>query len=416
MSQPAFRRKSPGLSPLDPFYVSFGSAASDAFGRHRVSEPLTVFDSKQIFDNQPLFWDDSEESGSGTTSTHSTDTASTTLGVSASTAGKRTRQTFMRFNYQPGKSQLVMMTFVMDKSGGGTDVVRTVGLGDDQNGLFLVDDEGTYKFRRRTYVTGSAVDNDIDQADWDDKMDGTGASGVTLDFSKSQILAIDFEWLGVGTVRYWFVVDGVFHLAHTMNHANSIEGVYMSNPNLPLRYQIEATGTGGAASTLEHICSTVISEGGVQDTGRLAFASTSGTHVDANSANTVYAVVGLRLKSDHVGADVRLVAGSLLSETNDAFEWIVYLNPTVAGTFTYSSVASDSCMESALGATANTVTGGTVVDCGFASVSASVRTPLNNAIRLGAAIDGTRDEMVLCVRPLSSNADIQGSITWREAS
>ena len=36
--------------------------------------------------------------------------------------------------------------------------------------------------------------------------------------------------------------------------------------------------------------------------------------------------------------------------------------------------------------------------------------------RLGAAIDGTRDEIVLCVRPLTNNADIEGSLNWRELS
>ena len=92
---------------LDILSKSTGAGpASDAFGRLRTSEPYTIFDSKQIFDNQPLFWDDQEESGSGTTSVHDADAARTRIGVANTTAGKRTRQTFMRFNYQPGKSQL----------------------------------------------------------------------------------------------------------------------------------------------------------------------------------------------------------------------------------------------------------------------------------------------------------------------
>ena len=41
---------------------------------------------------------------------------------------------------------------------------------------------------------------------------------------------------------------------------------------------------------------------------------------------------------------------------------------------------------------------------------------LSNALRLGAKIDGTVDEIVLCVRPLSINADVQGSLSWRELS
>ena len=82
----------------------------DAFARSRVSNPITVFDSKQIFNNQALFWDDQETSGSGTSSTYSKPNARTRIAVSADTAGVRTRQTFQRFNYQPGKSELVIVT------------------------------------------------------------------------------------------------------------------------------------------------------------------------------------------------------------------------------------------------------------------------------------------------------------------
>ena len=44
-----------------------GRANLDAFGRLRVSQPTTLFDSKQTQSNLPLFWDDQETSGTGTT-------------------------------------------------------------------------------------------------------------------------------------------------------------------------------------------------------------------------------------------------------------------------------------------------------------------------------------------------------------
>ena len=65
----------------------------DAFYRLRISNPFTIFDSKQISDNiTGLFWDNTEASGSGTTFTYSQNRASTTLSVSNATAGKRVRQ------------------------------------------------------------------------------------------------------------------------------------------------------------------------------------------------------------------------------------------------------------------------------------------------------------------------------------
>ena len=197
------------------------STSIDAFGRWRVSNPTTLFDSKQVHDNQPSFWDDSEVSGSGTSSTYDGDKAMTQMGVSASTAGKRVRQTFMRFNYQPGKSQLWLMTSVMSAAPSG--IIACVGQFDDDNGIFFKVTDGVISANIRTSTSGSAVDTTVNQSSWNgDKLDGTGPSGHTLDPTKCQILFADYEWLGVGRVRMGFVIDGAFIVAHTFNHANSV--------------------------------------------------------------------------------------------------------------------------------------------------------------------------------------------------
>ena len=156
-----------------PVTDSSGSVR-DAFGRYRVSQPETLFDSKQLYDNAPNFWDEALESGSGITSGHDPNEAATTITSTATTAGVFTRQTFQSFNYQPGKSQLVMMTGVLDLSGGGTGVQRRVGQFNDDNGLFFEDDEGTVKVVRRSKFTGSVVDTKVSQTEWNlDTMDGS---------------------------------------------------------------------------------------------------------------------------------------------------------------------------------------------------------------------------------------------------
>ena len=150
-------------------------------------------------------------------------------------------------------------------------------------------------------------------------------------------------------------VDGVTYYCHEFLNANNLDAVYMSNPNLPLRYEISNDGT-GAASTLEHICTSVVSEGGFEPTGLIRSASTNGTHVDAAVENTIYAVVGMRLKSTHLAQSVDLLSASLqLHSATDQCEWMVLFNPTVADTFTYNG-ENNSAIEIARGATANTVT------------------------------------------------------------
>lgn len=395
------------------------SASADAFGRWRVSSPAQVFDSKQIFTSESLFWDDQEVSGSGTSSTHSTDTARSRLSVSASTAGLRVRQTFRRFHYQPGKSQLVLMTGLLDAGGGGTGITRRIGFFDDDNGLFFEDAEGTVRVVRRSSTSGSPVDTAVEQSAWNvDKMDGSGPSGITVDWTKAQMFVIDFEWLGVGRVRFGLDIDGQVHYVHNFLHANNLDVVYLSTPNLPLRFSIENDGT-GAASDLDQVCAAVESEGGVDPSGLRFWVDTGvSSAINANTVGTFYAVIGLRLKPARLGAQIDIKKLSLLAATNDDFLWRLYWNPTVAGTFTYGGVASSN-MQRALGdqvgnPSATTVTGGTVIAGGYVTGNTTFAEPIESELKLGASIAGVQDELVLAVSPQTSNLDIYGGIGWRE--
>ncbi|MCP4897294.1 MAG: hypothetical protein GY906_10020 [bacterium] len=388
------------------------AAATDAFGRFRTSDPLTIFSSKLISESQDLFWDDQEVSGSGTSSTWDQDRASVLLETTAATAGKRVRQTFRHLNYQPGKSQLIMMTGIIGSQESG--VTAEIGTMTDDNGLFFRNEDGTLSVVRRTNVTGTPVDNVVDQANWNiDTMDGNGVSGITLDPDNAQIFLIDFEWLGAGRVRMGFVIDGLTFYCHEYGNANVLDAVYMSTPNLPLRYSIENDGTAGSTS-LEAICSSVISEGGHEEIGPTTYVSNGGTHVDAAVTGTIYALVGIRLKATHLGATIIPFAMSVLSESNDDYEFLLMWNPTVAGTFTYTDVTG-SCIQEAIGVSANTVTGGKTLFGGYGAKNAvAARTSPSTGLVLGSAIDGTRDEIVIGARPLSNALDISAGLTVRE--
>ena len=397
------------------------SPSIDAFGRWRVSDPFTLFDSKQLSDSLPLFWQDSLTSGAGATSAYVSNQAATKMNVAATTAGSRTRQTYMRFNYQPGKSQLILLTFGELNSKAG--ITKSVGYFDDNNGILLKSRNDSLFVVRRTYVTGAAVDNEVHQDDWNlDVLDGSGVSAVTLDMTKTQIFFIDLEWLGVGRVRCGFVVDGKIYYVHEFNNANSLATVYMSTPNLPLRYRIENDGT-ATADSMYHICSSVVSEGGKQENGTLRYKSTAGTHVDATTENTVYAVLGFRLKSDHLDTIVKMVGLALQMQTaSDKCEWVLIFNPAVAGSPSWAA-ETNSAIETFTGATANTVTGGYTITGGFLETGSpaagganSVFGTLQNAIHLGSTIGGVPDIIVLAVRPIAGSTaiDVEGAITWRE--
>lgn len=390
--------------------------ASDAFGRLRVGTPQTLFDSKLIHDKSPLFWDEATVSGAGMSSTYLTGEAAVEIESTTDTAGHFVRQTYMRFNYQPGKSQRIFLTGVLNSEGGAGTTSR-IGYFDENNGVFFQLENGTdFSVGIRSNASGSPVDTVISQASMNGDQipdsNGIDLRDLNIDWTKTQIFAVSFGCLGVGSVVFSTFQDATEYIIHVNNHANNLDEVYMSTPNLPIRYELIAGAT-STASKLKCICSTVISEGGTEDTGILRYASTEGTQVDANVSGTIYAMFGLRLNPTRIDTTINFMSKSLLSPAADDFEWLLILNPTVAGTFTYVDEVNSS-VQIAKGDTTNTVTGGTYLTGGWVSARSISADILSNSIRPGSSIDGTPDEFVLCVRPIGTQADIQGSLTWRE--
>jgi len=396
----------------------------DAFDRLRVSNPVTVFDSKQIADTQPLFWLDEQLSGSGTSTAYNTNQASTTIAVGTGAAGVRVRQTKRRFNYQPGKSQLIITTGVL--GAGVTGITKNIGLFDDDNGLFFQLAGTTLNVVKRTYTSGSAVDTAVAQSAWSvDKMDGTGVSGITLDTTKTQIFFIDFEWLGVGRVRMGVVVAGIFHCVHEFLHANVLSVVYMSTPNLPVRYEIRNTGVAGTGTELQlvHICASVSSEGGLELTGfHLSVDRDTTSLVTANNSS-LYPLIAIRLKDAYLGALIVPTGIAILTTSTTDFRWALILNPTVTGTALSFTSVTNSAVEAQVNTTnATTVSGGTLLSSGYArgdnASGGSILVQLQNGLLIGQKnLTGSNkgDILVLAVARITGTTEtFYGGISWRE--
>jgi hypothetical protein len=216
------------------------------------------------------------------------------------------------------------------------------------------------------------------------------------------------------------VVDGILFPVHKFKNANNQSDVYMKSPNQPMRYEIRQTGAGSGA--LKHICCTVGSEGSLNEVGAIQSVNLGSAFINANTVANTYALIGIRLQTAKVGTAVDILTLGAVALTTSNFLWKVILNPTVAGTFTYSDVTNSS-VQVALGDTVgnpseNTITGGTLLSSGYQISTAQSRGIISkdivNAIRLGMSIAGVQDTIVLCVQPLDTNADISASIEWRE--
>lgn len=393
------------------------SSSLDAFERLRVATPYTIFDSKQLQDKQPLYWDDANTSGSGTSSTYNVGESSTTLAVTSFTSGTRVRQTFRRFQYQPGKSQLFMFTGILGNPVNG--IHRRIGCFDENDGLFFESMGAQVSVVERSSTSGGPVDTKVGQHAWNlDKMDGLGPSGVTLDFTKVQIFFIDFQWLGGGVVRYGVSVNGRLFYVHQTGHSNLLTKVYMATPNLPLRYEIGNDGNGAVAASLVHICAAVMSEGGFEFRGGTR-SLVRGTSVLQTLNNTaIYPIIALRLKSTHKGALVVPTSLNVLATTNSAYNWYLLLNPTVVGTaFSFTGLTNSAVEYDVSRTNATTLTDGTIVAAGSDQQSNESSTVVLSPsdLQLGSSIAGVSDILVLAVQRISGTTESYlGAIQWRE--
>ena len=322
--------------------VRFTPTGTDAFGRLRTSEPLTLFDSSHRYAQNDLWAEDTTGGGS---STFNADEGLVEIDVGTTSGDEVLRETFKVFAYQPGKSLLVMQSFVMEPAK--TNLRQRSGYFGAENGFFVELDGTTVNLVKRSYITGSTVDTKIAQASWNgDKLDGTGTSGVTLDLTKVQLMWLDMEWLGAGSVRMGFVIDGVFILCHTFHAANVITSTYITTGSLPLRYEITNTGTTASASTLKQICSTVISEGGYELRGRQQAVGTPiATPYDLTNADTYYPIISIRLKSARLDAIAIQTALSVIGLSNNAnYNWRMVASGTTTGG-TWTSAGANSSIE-----------------------------------------------------------------------
>ena len=253
----------------------------------------------------------------------------------------------------------------------------------------------------------------VNQADWNgDKLDGNGASGITLDTSKAQILFMDFEWLGVGSVRCGFVINGEFIVCHTFHNANDQTSVYMTTAILPVRYEIEATGTMAVGATMKQICSSVVSEGGYQQGAAQSIARR--TTALASISTTFVPLVTIRLASDSLGAVVLPQEIQVFPTTAGDYEIALIKNATLTGasynTSDFAHVDYD--------VTATAMTGGTIVQQTYVggdnkgNVTAVSPSGYNFDLQLGVSLAGTSDTYTLAIRTLSGTGDAIGSLSF----
>lgn len=400
-----------GYSASYPSFVQLGGTQVDAFGRLRVSNPYTLFESQNRYEADPQF---SASTATGGTATYNANTKAVDLAVTTSSGSEVIRQTRRVFTYQPGKSLLVMATFVMNAAK--TNLRQRVGYFNADNGIFFQVADTTKSFIIRTKTSGTVSDaRKVDQSAWNgDKLDGTGPSGITLDVTKTQILFIDMEWLGVGTVRCGFIINGQYIVCHTFNNANSQTTVYMQTAILPLRYEITNTGATASSSTLNQICSTVISEGGYGELSRTFVARLA---TKTNIGTAFEPIVSIRLNSNYLGAVVIPSGVAFFPEDTGYYNVALIRNATLTGA-TWASTLADGQVDVDTGATAMTFNEQDIIQLDYvgssnqSSSTLTATTGYNWGLQLGVTASGTSDIYTLAACIDAGTGDVLGNISF----
>jgi hypothetical protein len=384
-----------------PITITLGDSPNlDAFGRIRVSEPHTLLDAKHLYDKLPLTF---YEKISGTATSQFIPGDSLVRMETSNPGDYVIRQTRHHFNYQTGKSIQALFTGLFKPE---TNIIKRVGLFQSlsaspsipSDGMFLeIDENGPKICLVKTEGTVNSLS--IPRSLWNvDSLDGTGPSGINIDFNKSQIFTLDYEWLGIGRIRFGFIQSGKTYYCHYINNINSLEEVYMTSPNQPIRYQIEQIGPG--SGKMHHICSTVMVEGGEESVGK-PISITDGV-IGGIGVMNYKTLLAVRLNPLYYNSSIILKSVEVLNTGQNEGIFDVLLNPTlISGSLNWANTYNAPIQYS---------TGGAIVSGGYSVFKALVpgglggsSTSQNLAIpgeitKLGISIEQVPDIVVIAAK------------------
>jgi hypothetical protein len=413
---------------INSFYSNIDDGYHDAFGKLRVANPYTLLDIKfpsdttatpEYLSNDMLICTDSTDASATFGSSKCVMTTSTNSGYYITQSRKYCI-------YQPGKSLLFLASGIIDDSTNTGTYTARIGYFDDNNGLFFENSSETIN----VVLRNNSSDTSIAQTDWNiDKFDGTGISGLTIEFQNSQLFVIDFEWLSVGRIRFGFYLFGRIYYCHQITNINSLTAPYMLTPNLPIRHEIRLTS--GQVS-LTQICSSVISEGGYNPIGRPFSVNNGFTSINvaedvrtpllairgnstaASSSNNKYNHQNI------VPSNIQIFDSQ--NNRNVFYEILLYLAPnTQTADPTWQAVNDNSIAQYALGNTITSISGTPiVVDSGYVLgkgeiVFSNLSQIFTNLIQITSDINNVSDVLVIAASGIGDSASCFSSISWNES-
>lgn len=217
---------------------------------------------------------------------------------------------------------------------------------------------GTYA-RTKTGVNTS--DTWIPQASWNgaDKLDGAGASGVTLDPAKGNVYQIGIQYLGFGAITFGVEVyngkSSAFQVVHTLAAPNARTTPTLTQPSLPfLMSAYSLTSTTNISVSSGSFAGFIA--GQRKNTGpRFSYFGTATSATDAyRPLFTVRNNLAYASRANQAVVNLLSVSGAAKSNTGLTTFYLIRNATLSAGTPAFANYATTSCTAADTAATACT--------------------------------------------------------------
>lgn len=402
----------------DVLHIStYDDLSLDAFGRFRVSNSNNRFDVEFIYDKQDDIVD--EVTSGGATAVHNANSRDVILNIINANSGTAVALYGYDVPYTPGNSQLINITGTLNNAA----------IANGSASLFL-----------RSTVSGATVETVYNQADWNIN------TVPDVNWAYSQILAMDFQSLKVGRIRFGLVRNGVSVLIHQIFNDNIRNTGFWQLPSLPvywriynvdvnqvptytymemgygdtlnaigLRYQIPIN----ANATMRAICASVKSEDGKSIDDLPGFnRAVSRQNTPLAVSTTLIPVLSIRPAATFQGLAnhaLYIPTGYSILADNPLRYRILY-HPTLTNAAWVAVDATHSGMEYDVSATA--VAGGVVIDEDYFATNRNSLNVLGGALgreELHLSRDGTQDILTIAaIRTSTNNASTYAALKWKE--
>lgn len=389
--------------------VSFDSKAVDKFGRLKVAQNTSLWQFTHRYgDDISRYWDDN---GVGT---FAIDTDKVAMVITGTTTNGNTSiyRTKRYFEYHKGRTQTMLMT--CNPKGQTANVTKRWGMYDNDNGVrFILDGTNGFGVQVLSSTSGSAVTDTVYSSSFNvDPGDGTGPSGVTLNFNYLNLFYISFSWLGTNQVEFGFVANGKLWPLHVFNYSNSQATSYSQSGTLPICCCMTNNAALGAAPTFEINCVDVSYEGIKDVYGQVYDVNTGPNEITVATTETV--VAAIRMQSTKNSGSLRPVEFDLISTSgNSTIYYEIQVGTIIGGTPTWTAIPGS--IAEGLDATTTTFTDGNLIQSGYLRASSDSRkVTISSDVYAGKLIDGTSEVLAIIARTVASNSKLLFSGRYQE--